>query len=160
MPAPLDSYERRILKLLQTDSARTNVEIAQEIGLSEAPCWRRIQRLKRDGYIRAQVSLLDRQKLGLATQVFAQIKLTAVARSNISEFANAIREFPEVLECYVLMGSADFLLRIVTNNIETYERFFFNKLSRVPGIQDVSSMVVMSEVKATTALPLDLIGEG
>ena len=152
----LDRYERRILDLLQKDASRSTTDIANEIGLSQAPCWRRIQRLKEDGYIREQVCLLDRRKIGLNAQVFAQVKLTAHGRANLTDFAEAIRQFPEVLDCFVLMGSVDFMLRIVTRDIESYERFFFEKLSQVPGVQEVHSMVALSEIKSTTALPLDL----
>lgn len=154
MPEPLDDYERRILAILQVDSSRSNADIAKEIGLSEAPCWRRIQRLKRDGFIRAQVSLLDRRMVGLNAQVFALVKLNQVGRSNLSEFSETIRQFPEVMDCYVLMGSVDFMLRIVAKDIEAYERFFFEKLSQLPGIQDINSMVALSEIKSTTELPL------
>jgi Lrp/AsnC family transcriptional regulator len=150
----LDIHERRILAILQADSSRSNADIAAEIGLSEAPCWRRIQRLKKEGYIKAQVALLDRAKVGLHTQVLVQIKLSAVGRSNLAEFAHAIRQFPEVLDCFVLMGNFDFMLRIVTRDIEAYERFFFEKLSQVPGLQEVNSMVALSEIKSTTQLPL------
>ncbi len=153
----LDDFERKILEHLQIDSSRSNAEIAALIGLSEAPCWRRIQRLKRDGYIRGQVSLIDRMKVGLNTQVFALVKLSAVGRSNLAEFANTINKFPEVLECFVLMGSSDFMLRVVTRDIQAFERFFFEKLSQVPGIQDVNSMVALSEIKSTTALPLSVL---
>jgi len=152
----LDRYERRILDLLQKDASRSTTDIANEIGLSQAPCWRRIQRLKEDGYIREQVCLLDRRKIGLNAQVFAQVKLTAHGRANLTDFAEAIRQFPEVLDCFVLMGSVDFMLRIVTRDIESYERFFFDRLSQVPGVQEVHSMVALSEIKSTTALPLDL----
>ena len=154
MPGNLDSYERKILALLQADSSRSNAEIAQAVGLSEAPCWRRVQRLKKAGYIKAEVCLLDRQKMGLNAQVFAQIKLSAVGRANLAEFSDAIRQFPEVLDCHVLMGSMDFMLRIVTRDIAAYEEFFFDKLSRVPGIQDINSMVALSEIKTTTELPI------
>ncbi len=150
----LDGFERRILAILQEDSSRSNADIAAEIGLSEAPCWRRVQRLKKDGYIRAEVSLLDRRKLGLNAQIFAHVKLTAHGRSHLSEFSEAIRSFPEVLDCFVLMGPVDFMLRIVAKDIESYERFFFDKLSQVPGVQEVNSMVALSEIKSTTALPL------
>lgn len=157
MPETLDPFEKRILSILQTDSSLSNAQVAKAIGLSEAPCWRRTQRLKSEGYISAQVSLVDRRKVGLNAQVFALVKLTAVGRSNLSDFSDAIRQFPEVLDCYVLMGSVDFMLRIVTKDIEAYERFFFEKLSKVPGIQDVNSMVALSEIKSTTHLPLDII---
>lgn len=154
MPSTLDAYDRRILTLLQEDSSLSSAEIAEQVGLSQSPCWRRIQRLKEEGVIRRQVILLDRKKIGLNTQIFAEVKLNAHGRSNLTEFAEAMREFPEVLECYVLMGSVDFLLRIVTQDIEAYERFFFEKLSLVPGIQEVNSTVALSEIKSTTSLPL------
>jgi Lrp/AsnC family transcriptional regulator len=152
----LDDFDRRILAILQVDAARSTTDIAQEIGLSQAPCWRRIQRLKDEGYIRAQVCVLDRRKLGLRAQIFAQVKLNAHGRAHLAEFSDAIRGFSEVLDCFVLMGSTDFMLRIVTRDIETYERFFFDKLSKVPGVQEVTSMVALSEIKSTTALPLAL----
>jgi Lrp/AsnC family transcriptional regulator len=152
----LDNYERRIIGILQTDASRSTTEISQEVGLSQAPCWRRIQRLKEEGYIRSQVCIFDRSKLGLRAQIFAQVKLNAHGRAHLAEFSDAIRGFPEVLDCFVLMGSTDFMLRIVTRDIETYERFFFDKLSQVPGVQEVNSMVALSEIKSTTALPLEL----
>lgn len=154
MSTELDAYDRRILALLQEDAALSSAQIAEQVGLSQSPCWRRIQRLKDEGIIRRQVTLLDRKKVGLNTQIFAEVKLNAHGRSNFTEFTAAIRSFPEVLECYVLMGSVDFLLRIVTPDIEAYERFFFEKLSMVPGIQEVNSTVALSEIKSTTSLPL------
>jgi Lrp/AsnC family transcriptional regulator len=156
MQSDLDSFDRAILKAIQQDASRSTSEIAEEVGLSQAPCWRRIQRLKESGYIKSQVALLDRHKVGLRAQVFAQVKLSAVGRSNLSEFSEAIRDFPEVLDCFVLMGSVDFLLRIVAKDIEAYERFFFDKLSQVPGVQEINSMVALSEIKSTTELPLDI----
>jgi Lrp/AsnC family transcriptional regulator len=101
------------------------------------------------------VALVDRRKVGLNAQIFAQVKLNAHGRQHLEEFSEAIRQFPEVLECYVLMGSVDFMLRIVARDIEAYERFFFNKLSQVAGIQEVNSVVALSEIKATTALPIN-----
>ncbi|WP_439886674.1 Lrp/AsnC family transcriptional regulator [Pseudomonas sp. MBLB4123] len=154
MSVALDAYDQRILALLQEDAGLSTAEIAERVGLSQSPCWRRIQRLKEEGVIRRQVTLLERKKVGLNAQVFAQIKLNAHGRSNLTEFAAAMGEFPEVLECHVLMGSMDFMLRIVTRDIEAYERFFFEKLSLLPGIQEVNSIVALSEIKSTTSLPL------
>ena len=154
MPDNLDMFDRRILRLMQQDASRSTTEIAELVGLSQAPCWRRLQRLKEAGYLRAQVALLDRRKVGLNAQIFAQVKLTATGRSNLEEFTAAIREFAEVLECHVLMGPVDFMLRIVARDIEAYERFFFDKLSRVPGVQEINSTVALSEIKSTTELPL------
>ena len=157
MSIALDNYDKRILELLQEDASLATAEIAERVGLSQSPCWRRIQRLKDEGVIRRQVTLLDRRKIGLNAQVFAQVKLNAHGRSNLTEFAEAMQRFPEVLECHVLMGSVDFMLRIVTRDIEAYERFFFEKLSLVPGIQEVNSIVALSEIKSTTSLP---VGQG
>ncbi|WP_165674477.1 Lrp/AsnC family transcriptional regulator [Metapseudomonas otitidis] len=155
MPLELDAYDRRILDLLQEDAGLSTAEIAERVGLSQSPCWRRIQRLKEEGVIRRQVTLLDRRKIGLNAQIFAQVKLNAHGRSNLTEFAEAMRGFPEVLECHVLMGAVDFMLRIVTRDIEAYERFFFERLSMVPGIQEVNSIVALSEIKSTTCLPVE-----
>src|SRR5690349_4078593 len=110
--------------------------------------------MREAGLILRQVALLDRKKIGLNAQIFAQVKLNAHGREHLDEFANAIRSFPEVLEAFVLMGPVDFLLRIVAADIDAYERFFFERLSRVPGVQEINSVVALSEVKATTALPL------
>ncbi|MDP9057276.1 MAG: Lrp/AsnC family transcriptional regulator [Pseudomonadota bacterium] len=152
----LGLIDRKILSLVQQDASRSTSEIAELVGLSQAPCWRRLQRLKEEGYIRAQVALLDRRKIGLNAQIFAQVKLTTTGRSNLEDFTLAIREFPEVLDCFVLLGTVDFMLRIVARDIEAYERFFYDKLSRVPGVQEIHSMVALSEIKSTTELPLDL----
>lgn len=151
----LDAYERKILAILQEDCTLSAAEVAERVGLSTTPCWRRIQRLREAGVIARQVALVDRRKVGLNAQIFAQVKLNAHGRQHLDEFTTAIRGFPEVLEAYVLMGPVDFLLRIVTADIEAYERFFFDKLSRIEGIQEINSTTALSEVKATTALPLN-----
>ena len=117
-------------------------------------CWRRIDRLEREGFIKRRVALLDRRKVGLNAQIFAQVKLNAHGRANLDEFSAAIRDFPEVLDCFVLMGSTDFMLRIVAADIESYERLFFEKLSKLPGVQEINSTVALSEIKSTTCLPV------
>ncbi len=150
----LDPFERKILTLLQADATLSIAAIADQVGLSASPCWRRVDRLEREGFIKRRVALLDRRKIGLNAQVFAQVKLNAHGRANLDEFSEAIRAFPEVLECYVMMGSIDFLLRVVARDIDAYERFFFDKLSRLPGVQEINSTVALSEIKATTALPV------
>jgi Lrp/AsnC family transcriptional regulator len=150
----LDRYELQILNLLQEDCSLSYADIAEKVGLSPSPCWRRIERMERDGIIARRVAIVDRKKVGLNAQVFAQIKLNAHGRANLDEFTAAIRVFPEVLECYVLMGTVDFMLRIIAQDIEAYERFFFDKLSHLPGVQEINSTVALSEIKATTALPL------
>lgn len=151
----LDELDKKILRVMQRDASMPTAQIADQVGLSQAPCWRRIQRLKEEGFIRDQVVLLDRNKVGLSTQIFALVKLSATGRSNVDAFIDTIKTFPEVLDCYVMMGTVDFILRIVAKDIGAYERFFFERLSLLPGVQDINSMVALSEIKATTALPLD-----
>ncbi len=92
--------------------------------------------------------------MGLKAQIFAQVKLNAHGRANLDQFTAAIRELPEVMECHVLMGSVDFMLRIVAADIESYERLFFEKLSNLPGVQEINSTVALSEIKSTTSLPI------
>jgi Lrp/AsnC family transcriptional regulator len=154
MSGNLDVFDLKILREIQRDSSRSTGELASCVGLSQTPCWRRLQRLRAEGYIKAEVAFLDRQKLGLKAQIFALIKLSAHGRSHLPDFAKAIQSFPEVMECYVLMGSMDFMLRIVTNDIETYERFFFERLSQVSGVQEINSIVALSEIKSTNILPI------
>ena len=154
VPQVLDEYERRILHVLQQDASLSIAAIAEAVGLSATPCYRRIDRLEKAGVIKRRVALVDREKVGLNAHVFAHVKLNAHGRAHLDEFTEAIRGFPEVLECYVLMGAVDFMLKIVARDIKAYERFFFDTLSHLPGIQEINSTVALSEIKATTALPL------
>lgn len=156
MAGDLDKIDLKILKALQEDASRSAAEIAEVVGLSQSPCWRRIQRLKDEGYIAKIVAVLNPEKLNLRTQIFVQVKVSRADQVNLQEFSAAIRNFPEVMECHVILGAFDFLLRIVAQDIHAYEKFFFEKLSRVPGIQEVNSYVAISEIKATTALPLKI----
>ncbi|MDH3453186.1 MAG: Lrp/AsnC family transcriptional regulator [Gammaproteobacteria bacterium] len=151
---PLDHTDRRILELLQTEAGTNAAEIGEKIGLSQSAVWRRIQSLREAGVIRDQPVKLDREKVGLNTMVFAHVKLTSHGRSNLAEFSQAVSQYPEVLDCYVLLGNVDFLLRIVTADIKAYEQFFFEKLSQLPGIQEVNSSIVLSDIKHTTVLPI------
>jgi len=152
----LDLIDTKILRALQSDSGKSAVELATKVGISQSQCWRRIQQLREDGYIKVQVTLLNRKQLGLNAQIFALIKLSSHGRANLHEFSDAVGRFPEVLECYVLMGSFDFLLKIVATDVEGYEKFFFNSLSKIPGVQEVNSFLALSEVKATTELPIPM----
>src|SRR5262245_59810155 len=154
MQGDLDKFDRRILNLLQEDASRSTAEIAELVGMSQSPCWRRIQRLKDEGYITREVAIVDRRKVGFTAQVFALVKLTMHGRQNLDEFADTIRKYPEVIECHVLMGAFDFLIRVVAADVDAYQAFFFEKLSRLPGVQEVNSVFSLSEIKSTTALPL------
>lgn len=154
-PSPaLDSFDVKILSYLQQQGAATAADVGAEVGLSQSPCWRRIQRLVDTGFVRSRVALLSRKLLGLDVLVFAQIKLEAHGGNKVSEFRDAIRRIPEVQECYVLMGQVDFLLKVVTSDIESYERLFFEEFSQLPGVREINSMIAVSSVKETTELPL------
>lgn len=150
----LDDADLRILRALQADSRRSTAELAELIGLSQPACWRRVQRLRESGVIRGEVAILDREKLGFGATVFALVKLSSVGRANLADFSEAIRGLPEVVECHVVMGAYDFLLKIVTRDIHAYERFFFERLSALAEIQDVTSSVALSEIKTGPALPI------
>ena len=150
----LDDADMRILRALQADSRRSTAELAELIGLSQPACWRRVQRLRDSGVIRGEAAILDREKLGFGATVFALVKLSSVGRANLADFSEAIRGLPEVVECHVVMGAYDFLLKIVTRDIHAYERFFFERLSALAEIQDVTSSVALSEIKTGPALPI------
>ena len=150
----LDHTDRKILDLLQTEPGINASAIGERIGLSQSACWRRIQRLREEGVFSDHPVILNREKVGLTTMVFAHVKLTSHGRSKLSEFADAVRSYPEVMDCYVLLGPVDFLLRIVAEDIKAYEQFFFEKLSQLPGIQEVNSSIVLSDIKHSTALPV------
>jgi Lrp/AsnC family transcriptional regulator len=150
----LDKIDHRILAALQEDASRSAAQIAEAVGLSQSPCWRRMQRLREEGYISKVVALLDRKKIGLRAQLFVQVKVISNDQASLADFSKAIQEFPEVMECHVMLGAFDFLLRVVTKDLEAYEKFYFDTLSRVPNIREVNSFVAAQEVKFTTAFPL------
>ena len=153
-PFELDDFDLKLLDAIQSDASLSTSELAEKVGLSQSPCWRRMTRLKEAGFIRDQVARLDRRKLGFNTLVFAHVKLSAHGRANLEEFSDAIRRFPEVIECHAIMGAFDFLLRLVTRDVDAYEQFVFGKLSRLPGVQEINSTTALSEIISTTALPI------
>jgi Lrp/AsnC family transcriptional regulator len=150
----IDDLDLKILDALQRDASLSTAELAELVGMSQSPCWRRLARLKQAGYIRSQVTLLNAEKLGFNTMVFASVRLSAHGRANLTEFSDSIRRLPEVVECYAIMGSFDFLLRIVTRDVKAYEQFVFGRLSTLPTVQEINSTIALSEIKSTTALPI------
>jgi len=150
----LDRHEKAILNILQDNADISTAELADRVGLSQSPCWRRVAALEQAGIIRKRVALVDRRKVGLSAQIFAQVKLSAHGRAHLADFEAAIADIPEIIECHVLMGTVDFLLRVVATDVEAYEKLFFEKLSRLPGVQEINSAIALSEIKSTTALPI------
>ena len=153
----IDAIDRKILAVLQEDASLATAEVAARVGLSASPCWRRIQRLQRDGVIRGRVALLDAEKLGLGIVVFASVKLSSHGRQALPEFEAAILQYAEVLECYTVTGEVDFILRLLTVDMHTYERFLRDHLLQMPAVAEVHSTIALTQVKYTTAVPLELI---
>jgi len=151
----LDRLDRRILDLLQREGALSVAEVAARTGLSTTTCWRRIQTMEAQGVILGRVALLNRSALGLDVTIFAHVKLSTQGRDAIAAFAEAIRERPEVLDCYTTMGEWDFMLRIVTKDIKAYEAFYLDHLSKLPNVQSINSSVTVTVIKETTVLPID-----
>ena len=155
-PSRLDKVDRRILDLVQREGALSVAEVAARTGLSTTTCWRRIQALEQSGVIKGRVALLDRAALGLDVTIFAHVKLSSQGRDAIAAFAEAIRERPEVLDCYTTMGEWDFMLRVVTRDIKAYEAFYLDHLSKLPNVQSINSSVTVTVIKETTILPIAL----
>lgn len=153
----LDSVDVRILELLQQDASLSIAEIAERVGLSSSPAWRRIERLKKAGVIVRQVTLLDKEKLGLTFEVFASVKLQLPSRENLEKFETAIAAFPEVVECATVTGAVDYMLRIVTRDIHAYDDFLRDKMLALGLVSDVQSRIVMRVPKRTTAAPIELV---
>lgn len=150
----VDDIDRRILAILQQDASLSAAEVAAQVGMSTTTCWRRIQQLEQAGVIRGRVAVLDRAALGLDVMVFVQVRLSTQGRDALAQFDRAIRDRPEVLDCYTLTGEWDFVLRIVTRDMKEYEAFFLDHLSKIPNVQSVNSSIAVTVVKESTALPL------
>lgn len=153
-PEKLTETDRQILAVLQHDASLSVAEVAERVGLSQSPCWRRIARLEQEGYIRKRVALLDQAKLGLGVTIFVNVRLSAHQNQSLVEFEEAVCAFPEVMECYTMTGTMDFLLRIVTSDIHAYETFFREHLSQMPAVQEVHSSIAITQLKYSTEMPL------
>jgi Lrp/AsnC family transcriptional regulator len=160
MQVELDRGDVRILEVLQQHGDLSAADVAERVGMTASTCWRRISRLQELGVLRNRVALLDREKVGLNVMVFSHVKLAGHGRDALLRFEQAVREHPEILECYTLMGETDFLLRIVCHDIKAYEAFFLDHLSRFPGVQSVNSSIALAVIKETTALPIATLATG
>jgi len=150
----LDAIDWKILALLQDDARLSNVDLARAVGLSPSPCLNRVRVLEQRGFIRRHVTLLDPLKVGMKVSVFIQVTLERQIESALETFERAIRERPEVMECYLMTGDSDYLLRVVVPDLQALEHFILNFLSRVPGVGNIKSSFALKQVKYQTALPL------
>ena len=151
----LDAIDARILTELQSDGGLTNAELAERVGLSPSPCLRRVKLLADAGVINKRVALVDGNAIDLKVSVFIHVTLEKQIEENLSEFEAAIESRPEVVECYLMTGESDYLLRVVVPDLEAYERFLMEHLTRIPGVSNIKSSFALNQVKYSTALPLD-----
>lgn len=157
MSDEMDAVDAKILELLQTDASLSIADIADKVGLSSSPCWRRIERLKKLGVITAQVTLLDRERLGLNFEVIASVKLQMPTRENLEKFEAAVMRWPEVVDCATVTGAVDYMLRIITTDMHGYDDFLRDKILSLGLVSDVQSRIVIRVAKRTTAAPLGLV---
>lgn len=150
----LDRMDIKILERLQIDASESSSEIAERVGLSQSPCWRRIQRLREEGYIKAQVAILDREKFGESMYIFAQLKIGRLTDEARDRFLRAIEDIPEITEAYTLFGEMDVMLKVLAPSMAWYQNFTFRTLLRLPGVEDIRSVATLSEMKCSHRLPL------
>ncbi|GMG88135.1 Lrp/AsnC family transcriptional regulator [Biformimicrobium ophioploci] len=154
----LDAIDIELLAILQSDVSLSIEELAERVGLTKTPCWRRVQKLEKSGVIRRKVALLDAEILGLPVSVFAQVRTNQHNAEWAESFSRAVAELPEVVECYRMAGEYDYLLRIVVADIQAYDNFY-KRLIRLNGITDVVSNFSMEQIKSTTELPIPRDGD-
>lgn len=154
----LDTIDRKILAALQDNGRLSNVELAERVGLSPSPCLRRVRLLEEGGIINRYVALIDQKAVGLPVSVFISIKLERQQEDDLDSFEAEVRQYPEVLECYLMTGTRDYLLRVATRDLAAYERFLKNKLTRVGNVASIESSFALKQVKYTNSLPLDTMG--
>lgn len=159
MVAKLDTFDLRILALLQEDASRPLAELAEAVGLSPTPCWRRIQKLDAAGYIRKRVALLDRTRLKAGVTVFIAVKTARHSMEWLERFHAAVHDLPEIVDFYRMSGDIDYLLKAYVCDIGAYDALYKKLISRIE-LSDVTSMFAMEELKSTTAIPLGFAAEG
>lgn len=151
----LDKFDLAILHLLQNDARLTNAQLASHIGLSAAPCWRRVKALEEAGYITGYRATLDRKKIGLGVFAFVRVDAERNTGDATRALEEAIRQLPEVIACHYISGNGTFELQVVSKDLDSFSRFAQNSLLNLPNVKDVHTSFSLGEVKATTALPLN-----
>jgi Lrp/AsnC family transcriptional regulator, leucine-responsive regulatory protein len=154
MALELDSIDKKILQALQRNARIANTDLADEVGLTPAPCLRRVKRLEDAGVISRYTALLEPKPLGLGLTVFVTITLDRQTKRTYDDFAREMQTRPEVLECYLLLGERDFLLKVMVRDLEAYQAFYLNHLTTLAGVRNINSIIAVKEEKHTTELPL------
>ena len=150
----LDKYDKAILRALQKDGRISNVQLAGKVNLSESACLRRVRALEEAGLIESYVALLNQKAVGLSGTVFVHIGLRREEQSELAAFEKAVRDIPEIMECYLMTGEFDYLLRVVVSDMADFERLHNEALTRLPGVARVNSSVAIRTVTKSTELPL------
>lgn len=154
----LDLIDRSIIMMLQEDGSLSVADLAERLNMTAPPCWRRVRRLKDAGILKKQIWLVDPEAVGLEVTIFATVKLATHDVAATAAFREQVKLLPEIIECYILLGSTDTILKIVVKDIKYYEQFFYKKLSQLPGVREINSSVVMTQLKYTSPLPIDRVG--
>jgi len=150
----LDEVDLRILRVLQRQGRISNAELSEKVNLSASACHRRVQRLETEGHIRGYVALLDARKMGVPATVYVEITLQAQADEVLEAFEQAVRRIPDVLECHLMAGTADYILKVVAEDTEDFARIHRQYLTRLPGVAQMQSSFALRTVSSTTALPV------
>jgi len=154
MKAKLDAIDRKILELLQANSNITNAQLAQEVGLSPAPTLERVKKLESQGVIKSYHAMVDMASVGLGVSTFVTVSLKGHNKDNIEKFIKAISGIPEVIECHHVTGQADFILKIVSSDIPSYQTLMLEKLSNIEVVDNMQSTIILSTFKDTHVLPV------
>jgi len=152
-----DIVDCRILNVLQENAQISNAELAKRIGISPSPCWRRVKRLEKGGVIKRRVTLLDPASVGLPVSVFVRVSLERQIESALETFEDAVLSRSEVMECYLMTGDSDYLLRVVVADLVAYEKFMIDHLTKINGVASINSSFALKQVKYRTALPLETL---
>ena len=152
-----DIVDCRILNVLQENAQISNAELAKRIGISPSPCWRRVKRLEKSGVIKRRVTLLDPASVGLPVSVFVRVSLERQIESALETFEDAVLSRSEVMECYLMTGDSDYLLRVVVADLVAYEKFMIDHLTKINGVASINSSFALKQVKYRTALPLETL---
>jgi Lrp/AsnC family leucine-responsive transcriptional regulator len=150
----LDAFDRKILAALVENARATNVEIAEKVGLSEAPCLRRIRRMEAEGVIRGYAARLDPEAIGVGFVAYVTLVLDYLTASTAEEFVQRMAEIPEIVSCYIVSGGYDAILHVAARDSASYSDIVFDKLRRIPGVKDVRSSFVMRTIKESAGLPI------
>ncbi len=155
MPSQIDDIDRKIIAALQSDAKLTVSVLADRVGLSASPCARRVRQLEKSGVIKGYAAVIDQKKVGLPVSAFASVKLERQREDALERFSRAVARWPEVVDCYLMTGQRDYLLRVVVRDIEAYEEFLNTKLTRLEGVASIETSFALKQIKRSEVLPAD-----